>query len=214
MAITQTRMLALIKAADDFREKLLFAEKFIQQTFAEIPRNPTLDEALSAIHTVQHFLAQLAISPQHLDTIATERAHFTANASRNARHALRARIKRNQSDSFNPARSTAPDNIGAKTARTFDQHLKPKGATLRFHDIPAEFTQTQKPVEPPKVLSDKQLAQYGDMDLAGHKLEINKFYESLKQPAPYPDYYDDSIPLAPEHKRHLQIPVDEDDSLF
>lgn len=206
MAITQSRMLALIKIADDFKSQLLTTNRAVLDLIRSLPVQPTPDELLEAIQSIQHFHLQLSINPQALEILSTERAHFKLNQQRNTRQMIRARRKRGLDLDYAPPRNTAPQAITVKESN-YDQFFD-KPASKRFNGATAQYSEI-------KVLSDEELAQLTDMELAGHKQTINAFCASHNAPPAYPDPYDDNVPLAPEHKRHLNLPVDdEDDSLF
>lgn len=214
MAITQSRMLALIKIADDFKDQLLFFNRIISSTISELPLKPTYDELLTSIRTIQNINNGTSINGSALEILATEKAHFKQNATRNARLAAKARIKRGLDPDLSAPRSTAPASIARQVPADYSAFFQ-KSTSGAIPASPPKnriYTGAAAPYSKVQVLSDEQLAQYMDIELAENKMKINKFCESVKTPAPYPDPYDDSIPLLPEHKRHLGLPVDDDDA--
>lgn len=108
MPITQSRMIALIAAADELKDGVLAARRFIGDTLKALPANPTREEALGALQGFQQYLDQFIIPAATFDLLANEKAHFRANAARNARHARRAAAKRSGA----PKAHTAPTAIG------------------------------------------------------------------------------------------------------
>lgn len=213
MAITQTRMLALIKIADDFKDQLLFLNRTISSAIRDLPPAPTSEELLATIQMIQNINNGASLNGNALEILATEKAHFKQNATRNARLAAKARMKRGlEPDHFGP-RNTAPASIARQVPADYSTFFQKSTAAA----IPTPAPRTEiysgaaMAYSKVRILSDEELAQYTDMELAGHKIEINKFYESVKSPAPYPDVYDDSIPLSADHKRHLGLPVEDDD---
>lgn len=201
MAISQARMLALINIADDFKSQLLSTNRAALDILKELPINPSPEELLSSLQAIQYLHTHVTLNPNAIETLANERAHFKLNSQRNTRQMLRARQKRGQNLEQPTPKQTAPLAIAVK-----------KRNEESFYDKPQKFTGAAAPYSKVQVLSDEQLAQYMDIELAENKIKINKFCESVKMPAPYPDPYDDSIPLLPEHKRHLGLPVDDDDA--
>ncbi len=214
MAITQSRMLALIKIADDFKDQLLFFNRIISSTITDLPRNPSHEELLAAIQTIQNINNGASINGNALEILAIEKAHFKQNATRNARLAAKARMKRGLDPDLSAPRSTAPASIARQVTSDYQEFFqKSTSAAIRS---PAPRTQiytgAATPYRKVQVLSDEQLAQYMDLELAENKMKINKFCESVKMPAPYPDPLDDSVPLSDDHKRHLGLPIDDDDA--
>lgn len=222
MAITQTRMLALIKIADDFKDQLLFFNRTISSAIRDLPPAPTFDELLATIQSVQNICNTMSINPNALEILATEKAHFKQNATRNSRMAMKARLKRSGGDDRSleaiPPRHTAPASIARHIPAGYETFFQ-KSTASAIHTTPQQQTEIYSGVAAPyskigkvEILSDEQLNKLTDMKLAAHKQEINAFCASHKMPPAYPDPYDDSIPLANEHKRHLGLPVDDDDA--
>lgn len=214
MAITQTRMLALIKIADEFKDQLLFTNRTIASIFSDLPANPSPADLLSAIQSFQSIAQSITLNANALEILATEKAHFKLNATRNARHAARARQKRG-SDS-RPA-NTAPDMLGRHVPDGYGQFFQkstagaipvPQSQRARFTGATAVYNQ----VTP---ISDAELAKIHDEELANQKIKLNKLAEASNMPEPYPDWADSSVPLSDDHKRALGLPVaEDDDSLF
>lgn len=193
MPISQSRMLSLIQTADSFKAELFLLTSTISSTIQELPPAPTLAQTLECIQTIQTAIASSRLDPKALDNLASERAHFRANASRNTRMALKAKIKRGQNLEEIPSRTTAPLQINAK--------ISPLTKHLQAKPLPA----------PPTLLPDSELP---DFVLANHKIEINKFYSDRNCAEPYPDPYDDSTPLSLDHKIHLNLEPDGDGGIF
>lgn len=211
MAISQSRMLALIKIADDFKTQLLSTNRAVLDLIRALPIQPTPEELLTTIQAVQHLHLQLSLSPQALEILSTERAHFKLNSQRNTRQMLRARKKRGLDLDYAPPRNTAPQTLTTKGESSYSA----------FFDKPAQklFTGAAAQYNTVKTLSDAdlsaQLASIGiDMKLVEHKIAMNNQHKEWNMAIPYPDPYDDSIPLSDDHKRHLGLPVDDDDSPF
>lgn len=182
MPISQSRMLNLIKAVDAYSSTLHSLTSFISSTASAIPPDPPPAILLSAITNIQQFAALAAVPQSLLTCVAEEKAHFKLNAARNERHARRAKRK-----------------------RLAQRDLSPNLPPIPSHQL--------APANSPAILSDIELAKLGvDFTLSGHKIEINNFYLEQGLPAPYPDQHDNSIPLTPDHKRHLGLPVEDDDS--
>lgn len=179
MPITQSRMLNLIKAADAYASTLHSLTRFISDTASAIPPDAPSDTLLTALQNIQQFSALSTIPQDLLTLLAEEKAHFKLNATRNERHARRAKLKRQ--GLFTP------------------QSLPP---------IPSPTTSKQMPL-----LSDIELARLGvDFGLTEQKLKMNEQHKEWGMPIPYPDVFDNSIPLSDEHKRHLKLPVESSDS--
>ena len=125
------------------------------------------------------------------------------------------------------ALSSVPQNLLTCVAEE-KAHFKLNAARNERHALRAKKKRlaAQKPTsnQPPQlpapnletqILSDIQLAALGiDFALSNHKLQINRFYLEQGLPVPYPDHLDNSIPLTDDHKRHLNLPVETDDSIF
>lgn len=211
MAITQTRMLALIKIADDFKSQLLSTNRAVLDLIHDLPRNPTPEELLETIQSIQHFHLQLSLSPQALEILATERAHFKLNKQRNTRQMIRARRKRGMDLDYAPPRNTAPDAIKVKESNYSAFYDKPEqklftGAAAQYNSV--------KPLSEEDL--NKQFEALGTTsELIEHKIKINADWTALGQPAPFPDIYGPE-PLTMDHKIHLGIynPNEEDDSIF
>ena len=202
MAITQTRMLALIHAGETFRDQILSSNKFVRTLIQSLPPNASQSETLQVLQDIQQYFAMLSISPEALNTLATEKAHFRANARRNERHAAHARRKRGASDTFTPSRSTAPDTISPSVPENLSQYFNIKP------DL-----QPQVVHKPTGIVAQQQWTA-ADV-LIDQKIKINKLYRDTNQPEPYPDFADETVPLTPDHLRALGLPVPEsDDSLF
>lgn len=202
MAITQTRMLALIHAGETFRDQILSSNKFVRTLIQSLPPNASQSETLQVLQDIQQYFAMMSISPEALNTLATEKAHFRANARRNERHAAHARRKRGASDTFTSARSTAPDTISPSVPENLSQYfnIKPDLAPQVVH-------------KPTGIVAQQQWTA-ADV-LIDQKIKINKLYRETNQPEPYPDFADETVPLTPDHLRALGLPVPEsDDSLF
>lgn len=213
MAITQTRMLALIKIAEDFKNNILTTNRLISSAIRDLPPSPTPADLLSTIQHIQNINNSLSFDPHALQTLADEKAHFKQNAARNTRMALKARLKRSDSTELHNPQTTAPLAIGAKIPHNFDHIFKT--STENAMPKPAPTTKIYPGAAAPYsqivLLPDDQLP---DLNLANHKIEINNFCKKRNSPEPYPDPYDDSIPLTLDHKIHLNLPTDNDDSLF
>ena len=202
MAITQTRMLALIHAGETFRDQILSSNKFVRTLIQSLPSDATQAQTLQTLQDIQQYFAMMSISPEALNTLATEKAHFRANARRNERHAAHARRKRGASDTFTSARSTAPDTISPSVPPDLHQYFNIKP------DL-----QPQTVHKPTGIVAQQQWTA-ADI-LIDQKIKINKLYRDTNQPEPYPDFADETVPLTPDHLRALNLPVPEsDDSLF
>lgn len=202
MAITQTRMLALIHAGETFRDQILSSNKFVRTLIQSLPPNTSQSETLQVLQDIQQYFAMMSISPEALNTLATEKAHFRANARRNERHAAHARRKRGASDAYASSRSTAPDTISPSVPENLSQYfnIKPDLAPQTVH-------------KPTGIVAQQQWTA-ADI-LIDQKIQINKLYRDTNQSEPYPDFADETVPLTPDHLRALGLPVPEsDDSLF
>lgn len=210
MAITQTRMLALIKIADDFKTQLLSTNRTVLDIIRALPIQPSPEELLSTIQSIQHLHLQLTINPQALEILSTERAHFKLNQRRNTRQMLRARKKRGLDLDNAPPRNTAPHAITVKESNYSTFFDKPDQKL--FTGAVAQYN-TVKPLSDADLSA--QLASIGiDMKVVEQKIAMNAQHKEWNMAIPYPDPYDDSIPLSDDHKRHLGLPVDDDDSPF
>ena len=224
MAISQTRMLALLKISSDFKDLLLSTHRNISDTIRALPPRPTPDELLSAIQAIQSITNLITINPQALEILANENAHFKLNAQRNMRQMLRTRAKRNPTTAHShllpgeapPAEyltpgKTAPTSIGTKTPEGFSQYFD-KSTVLAVPKDPTPATPTHygAAARHNKPLSDRQLAQHMNIELADQKHAINQAWTALGQPAPFPDLYNDDEPLALDHKIHLGLSIDEE----
>lgn len=185
MPIKQERMIALLSAADSLSQTIKNAATFVSTTASAIPPSPSPDELLTALQAIQSYMALISIPHQHLEAIATEKAHFKLNEARNKRHAARARRNRTSSPLPAPTPTTAPPNTS-----------------------PPNTSQ-------PAILSDIELARLGvDFAMADQKMAINEYHSARNMVIPYPDPYDDSVPLTDEHKRYLGLPVETSKTLF
>lgn len=182
MPITQNRMIALLAAAQAARTSLKNAANFTRELSSSITPETPAPDLLSALQAIQSYMALLSLSPEHLETIATEQAHFKLNAARNTRHAARARKKRAKHSPHAPAALPSSPSI--------DPYLQPAP------------------------MSDADLSSHINIELCLHKKKINELYAELGQPAPYPDIYDDSQALAPDHALHLGLPTHAPAALF
>jgi len=207
MAITQSRMLALIQIAEDFKSQLLSTNRTALDIIRDLPPNSSSAELLSTIQALQHLHLSLTISPQALEILSTERAHFKLNSQRNTRQMLRARRKRGQDLDHAPNRNTAPHTLTSQGKDNYSAFFD-KAPTSQI------FTGAAAPYSKIKLLSEEELNSFTDMKLAQHKIDINNFYKSVNAAEPYADVYDDSIPLTSDHKRHLGLPVDDDEGPF
>lgn len=113
MPLTQARMLALIDAANAYREALLA----VSPVLVNIAKNPSQAEPM----LTGHRLTIADLDARHHRTLVIEDGHFASHGKRNAREAARQRAKREQ------ARAT-PDYRGATIA-----HNKCHGPTLADH---------------------------------------------------------------------------------
>lgn len=175
MPIAQSRMLDLIRIADTFKGQTLTTQRLISETIRALSPRPSTDELLAAIQTIQHINNAVHFAPSDLETLATERAHFRLNKSRNTRLAAKARLKRGAP--LESAGTTAPPTIGT-----------PPNPNAPLRGVAARFA----------LLPDSDLAPHIDLPLAERKIAINAAHSTHNMPLPYPDPYD-GAPLAPEH---------------
>jgi|688.fasta_scaffold23911_26 hypothetical protein len=224
MAISQTRMLALLKISSDFKDLLLSTHRNISDAIRALPPQPTPDELLSTIQTIQAITNLITINPQALEILANENAHFKLNAQRNTRQMLRNRAKRHATPTpykllpgeappaeyLTPGK-TAPAAIGTKTPEGFSQYFdKSTVLAVPKDPIPATPTHYGAAARYNKTLSDRQLSQHMNIELADQKHAINQAWTALGQPAPFPDLYNDDEPLSLDHKIHLGLPTDDE----
>ena len=106
-----------------------------------------------------------------------------------------------------------PASIAPKTPEGFSQFFH-KSTTLAV-PLPADCSQSASTnfgaaAKYNKNLSDHQLAQHMNIALADQKHAINQAWESMGQPKPFPDLYNDDEPLSLDHKIHLGLPVDDE----
>jgi hypothetical protein len=204
MAITQTRMLALIHAGETFRDQILSSNKFVRTLIQSLPPNATQAQTLQTLQDIQQYFAMMSISPEALNTLATEKAHFRANARRNERHAAHARRKRGASDTFTSARSTAPDTISPSVPP--DLH--------KYFNIKPDL-EPQVVHKPTGIVA---MQQWNEADvLIDQKIKINKIHADMNMKEPYNSdaIFDESIPLDPDHYQFLGLERPEsDDSIF
>lgn len=86
MPISQTRMIALIRAGRDFEQALQTAETLTQRYSAEAadPHQPlSAEQALGMLSTLVSRVGLCSNYTESLVTLAVEERHFTTNASRN-----------------------------------------------------------------------------------------------------------------------------------
>lgn len=202
MAITQNRMLELIRIADAFKTKILDYEQAVQGLLKDLPPNATPEQLWGFVQSIQLLANSITLSAQDLEILSMEKAHFKLNATRNLREAKRQRARRGQNlEAINP-RSTAPDSINVKFSPKY-AHITRELAPKPRENF-AAFGQAINP----------SLIAGLDEGLVRQKLEINKLYEDKKMRAPYADPFDDSIPLEPDHLRALGQAPDDDGELF
>lgn len=199
MAITQTRMLELIRIAEDLKRKLLETRANIEELTKDLPAVPTIAQAMDTIKSLQFLAHHISVAPRDLEILATEKAHFKLNATRNAREAKRQRLRRGQNPESAPQpKSTAPASIHVKLSDTKYEYI----------------TRELAPPKQQAPMTNDALIAGIDETLAAQKLEINKFYREMGQPEPYADFLDESVPLTNEHRRHLGLPVEDDEGPF
>lgn len=203
MAITQSRMLALISIAEDFKTQLISTNRTALDLINQLSSQPTREELLSTIHALQYLHTNITISPSALETLLTERAHFKLNSQRNTRQMLRARQKRGQDLERPTPKQTAPQSMTLK-----------KSNADTFYDKPAQtYTGAAAQYNKVQVLTDAQLAATGyDEQLTNIKIEANREAAKFNMLAPYPDPYNNDEPLRPEDAHRHGLPID--DSLF
>lgn len=115
MAISQTRMIALLTIAETFKNELLTRQRAIADILSDIPLNAPRESLLRAAQLIQTYNSELSLPPAALDTLATERAHFKLHATRNERLARKARLRRGAT--LDATSTTSPPTIG--------QHSRP-----------------------------------------------------------------------------------------
>jgi hypothetical protein len=114
MAITQTRMIALLTIAETFKNELLARQRGIADILSEVPPDAPRESLLRAAQLIQTYNSELSLPPAALDTLATERAHFKLHASRNDRLARKARQRRGSP--IDAPSTTAPDKITPRSS--------------------------------------------------------------------------------------------------
>jgi hypothetical protein len=204
MAITQSRMLEVIRVANTFKTKILDYSRTMDEIIKDLPPDASPDQLWRFVRSMQMVAKSLTLSFEDLEILALEQAHFKLNATRNAREAKRQRLRRGKDPETITPRSTAPDSIQIK--------FSPKTTHLQ-----REMEQTKNTNFSPKFAptTNNSLIAGINEDLANQKLAINKLYESKNMRAPYPDFLDDSEQLAPDHLRALGLaPEGEDSELF
>jgi hypothetical protein len=112
MAITQSRMIELIRIADALTTTILFHKEQIYSIITALPQDLPRDDLISAVRSIQTLTHSLSISPSHLNTLAAERAHFKLNARRNDRIAKKARQRRGVA--LDAISATAPQSLTSK----------------------------------------------------------------------------------------------------
>lgn len=198
MAISQNRMLELIRIADAFKTKLFETRANIETLAKEVPADATPKQLWDFIASIQLLAHTITVAPNDIETLSVEKAHFKLNATRNAREAKRQRLRRGLNTEVPISRSTAPDSIKVKLADT------------KFEYITRELAQPKRHAP----LTNDALLAGIDEALANQKLEINKLYREKNMKEPYEDFLDDSVPLHPDHRRALGLPVEDDGELF
>jgi len=198
MAITQARMIRLIRTADLFKNQILSAQHFVASECKTIPPTATRDELLTAIQTIQLYFAQISFPPADLDNLAAERTHFANNATRNARQAGKVRERRGTS--LEAGSITAPTSMDKSKTKNWADLLNPAPAEHgRAGLLIANLAKTPE--------TEKTLSQ--------HKLDYNAISKRFNMPVPYEDPYNDEEPLLPEHAGPTAgLTTGEDDSLF
>lgn len=184
MAITQSRMLSLLKIADSFKNQILAQNAQMSAAIRELPPSPTLDQTLECIQTIQAINSSLTLSPFALETLAAERAHFKANATKNLRQAERARQRRGGTK-LSADQTTAPASIGQKLPENLENFfLKNPKLSAPLRSAPAE-------------LSIEEMAQKGWLSkLASDKFKCDAARASVKMAPLYPDITNDEEPLS------------------
>lgn len=203
MAITQSRMLALINIADDFKTQLISTNKTALDLINQLSPQPSREELLTTIHALQYLHTHITISPTALETLITERAHFKLNSQRNTRQMLRARQKRGLDLERPTPKQTAPQSMTLKKSNADSFYDKP---AQTYSGAAAQYNKVQ-------VLSDEQLAATGyDEQITSIKIEANREAVKYNMKEPYPDPYNNDEPLRAEdaHRHGLET----DDSLF
>lgn len=200
MAISQLRMLELLRIADGLKAKLFDGKRVIDEASRELPADATPAQLWHFVRVMQDYSRTISIAPLDLETLAIEKAHFKLNAVRNAKEAQRQRLKRGKTLEDKIPRSTSPESIQVKMQE-------------------GKYAAITRELAPPPKLNDAASAAVAlvaslNEDLVRHKLKINEVYQSMKLDAPYPDPYDDSEPLAAKHKEELGLTQPSDDGPF
>lgn len=128
MAITQTRMIALLTIAETFKNELLARQRGIADILSEIPPDAPREALLRAAQLIQTYNSELSLPPAALDTLATERAHFKLHAARNDRLARKARQRRGSP--IDAPSATAPERLLTKASSPFTRTFTPPTSTL------------------------------------------------------------------------------------
>lgn len=147
MPISQSRMIAIINAADDALTKLLHLRKTLASAI-------NADDANAAINAIAADLAMYIPEPEHIQCISSERAHFKRMLHKNNRDAARQRLRRGVPD---PGDYAYTGSIRTTPARAAGAHAAAHNARQRTidsapnvpsqADIAAQFARLYDPAE-------------------------------------------------------------------
>lgn len=143
MAITQTRMLTLLAISERLKNFLSLSQSQTSFIISSLSPDPSREELLSAIQSIQTLNASISIPSADIETLAIERAHFKANANRNERLARKARQRRGVPP--NSPSSTAPTTLSPAPLHLSQPSPSPLSLSARKLSLNQTYEQFDMP---------------------------------------------------------------------
>lgn len=197
MAISQLRMLELLRIAEGIKVKLFDGKRVIEEAALELPRDATPAQLWHFVAVMQDYARSISIAQHDTETLAMEKAHFKLNAVRNAKEAQRQRLKRGRTLEDRISKSTAPESIQIKMQEG------------KYAAITRELS------SPPKTTDTiAQIVATMDEELVRNKIKLNEMYRGLKLEEPFPDVYNGAELLTQRQKEELGLVKPADDGPF
>lgn len=232
MAITQSRVIAILSAARRFYNYSSAIKREAKAIVSQIRPDATREELIEALQAIQFLLDQQFASEDDIALLAAEERHFELSFKKNQRLAEYARRKRaglaGLSFTGHKAGRTGPDIDDEAKAAIYAHaehaiaisHTNPNQrselegkrrstAPDKLHSSrPIDFYTTAKPDRFIAPLSDAQL---GLSPLAEAKFKANELKRKHHMKIDYEDPTDDSQPLTPDDARAFGFSTPADD---
>ncbi len=220
MALTQDRVIAILSAARRFYNDLQALRGTIRSTIAEIPPDPTTEQCLEAIRSLQ-FADELATSREaDAMLLAAEERHYEISYRKNKRTAEYARRRRagHAGSLAVPKTTYSISDLDKQIHHEAAEKAMSASFAPVHHTAPVKIVKakpldqitTQRPAPPPR-----EIVWTAEDDIIDAKKRSNAKHREFNMKEPYADIFDMSVPLSPEDCREYGFPVPEsDNSLF